>query len=130
MPPQLSCNFIPPLTKTDAAPGRPRDPIPRRLQLPEVEPHALVVGALGADAVALVQRLAGGATRGAHPLDGGVDVVDTEHRDDHSLFGSAAKTGHRGDIGYIPAVGCAARLEVHAQDRTIEGLRPRRVRKF
>src|SRR5262249_5510117 len=102
----------------------------RRLQLAQVEPDSLVVGALGADGVALVPRLAGRATRGAHPIDGSLNVVDAEHRDHSRPLRAAAETGHRGDIWHVPGVGPAARLEAHAQDRAIEGMRTRRVGKF
>src|SRR5215469_122976 len=86
------------------------------LGLAQVEPDALVVGALGADAVAFVLGLARGASRGAHPLDGGLDIVDAEHRDHRRSLRTAAETGHRRDIRHVPGVRLAALLEAHAQD--------------
>jgi hypothetical protein len=67
------------------------------LAVAEVELDALIVGALGADAVPLAHRLAGAATRGAHPLDRGLDLVETEHRDHRRTLCTDAETGHRGD---------------------------------
>ena len=61
----------------------------RRSRLQQPEPGALVVGALGGQAVGLLRGLAGLATVAAHGGQRGVEVVDVEQRLDAGLGSTA-----------------------------------------
>src|SRR5215813_2229743 len=110
------------------APG-PGDRVPGLLlrELAEVEPGALIVGAVGSEAVRRAPGLGCGAARRGHPADRRRQVGDPPHRDGGGP-GVPAGQAHGGrGAHHLPAVGDTSRGEAPAEHRAVEVARPARV---
>src|SRR5215475_836596 len=96
-------------------------------ELAEVEPGALVVGAVGREAVRLLPRLGRRAARGPHPAHRRAQVGDPPHRHRGGLGVPAGQAGHRRGALHLPAVGDPPRGEPPAEHRAVEVTGPARV---
>src|SRR6266480_4756262 len=96
-------------------------------KLAEVEPGALVVGAVGGEAVRLAPRLGRRATRRRHPADRLLQVGDPPHRHGGGLGVAAGNADHGRGAHYLPAVGDASGGELPAEHGAVEVAGPARV---
>src|SRR5215468_10731152 len=111
------------------APGR-GDRVPGLLlrELTEVEPGALIIGAVGREAVRRAPGLGCRAARRGHPAGRRPQVGDSPHRHGGGP-GVPAGQAHRGrGAHHLPAVGDPSRGEAPAEHRAVEVARPARVR--